>query len=132
MCTSDIRFCSLPEIMEGRVVLYLKEAGLTCNLFLASYKVRCCVLTCVCNILESTPHVECTQATSVFRLVMSFFTIRKQLRHHQFLVHSQASHNFCCLCSACAMAHTSILNRAVPYILVCKPFEDISSDVQYT
>ena len=66
------------------------------------------MLTCVRTILESTLHVECTQATSLFRLTTSFFTIREQLKRHQFLVHSQACHKFFAIC----VAHVQWRTRA--------------------
>ena len=82
--------------MEGHVVPYLKEVRLTGNLpgQLQGTYVRCCVFTCIRTILESTPHVECTQVTSLFRLATSNFTLCRQLRRHQVLVHSQACHEF--------------------------------------
>ena len=47
-------------------------------------------------VLDSTVCVKCTQAhvTSSFKLTMSVFTLRKQLRHHQFLVHSLTRNEF--------------------------------------
>ena len=85
----------LNQTMEGRVIPYLKEVRLAGNLpgQLRGMYVRCCIFTCVRAILESTPHVECTQITSLFRLATSNFTLRGQLRH-QVLVHSQARHIF--------------------------------------
>ena len=82
--------------MEGRVIPYLKEVRLAGNLpgQLQGTYVRCCVFTCVRAILESTPRVECTQVTSLFRLVMSNFTLHGQLRRHQVLVHLQARNKF--------------------------------------
>ena len=82
--------------MEGRVVPYFKEVRLAGNFpgQLQGTYVCCCVLTCVCAILESTPRVECTQVTSSFRFVTSNVTLRGQLRHHQVFVHSQACHEF--------------------------------------
>ena len=67
------------------------------------------------------PRVKCTQVMSLFRFVMRNFTLRRQLRHHQVLVHSQARHEFFAVrvYSVCALAHMS-LNRAVPYVLVDK------------
>ena len=82
--------------MEVHVIPYLKEVRLAGNLpgQLQGTYVRCCVFTCVCAILESTPHVECTQVTSLFRLATGNFTLHGQLRHHQVLMHSQARHEF--------------------------------------
>ena len=82
--------------MEGHVIPYLKEVRLAGNLpgQLRGTYVRCCVFTCVRAILESTPRVECTQVTSLFRLATSNFTLRGQLRRHQILVHSQARNKF--------------------------------------
>ena len=77
--------------MEGYVAPYLKEVGLAGNLpsqFQGTYVL--CTFTCVCIILESAPRVECT---SLFRFATSFLTLRKQLRRHHFLVHSQACHD---------------------------------------
>ena len=78
--------------MEGHVIPYLKEVRLAGNLpgQLQGTYVRCCVFTCVRAILESTPRVECTQVTSLFRLATSNFTLHGQLRRHQVLVRSQA------------------------------------------
>ena len=83
-------------IMEGRVVPYLKEVGLAGNLLsqLQDTYVCCCVFTYIRTVLESTPRVECTDVTSLLRLVTSFSTVREQLRHHKFLVHSQTRHKF--------------------------------------
>ena len=82
--------------MEGRVIPYLKEVRLAVNLLgqLQGMYVRCCIFTCIRTILQSTPCVECTQVTSLFRLVTSNFTLRGQLRHHQVLVHLQACNEF--------------------------------------
>ena len=86
----------LNQTMEGRVIPYLKEIKLAGNLpgQLQGTYVRCCIFTCVRAILESTPRVECTRVTSLFRLATSNFTLRGQLRCHQVLVHSQACHDF--------------------------------------
>ena len=80
--------------MEGCVIPYLKEVRLAGNLpgQLQGMYVRCYVFTCVRVILESTPRVECTQVTSIFKPTMSKFTLLGQLRRHQVLVHSQACH----------------------------------------
>ena len=80
--------------MEGCVIPYLKEVRLAGNLpgQLQGMYVRCCVFTCVCAILKSTPHVECTQVMSIFKPMMSKFTLLGQLRRHQVLMHSQACH----------------------------------------
>ena len=82
--------------MEGHVVPYLKEVRLAGNLpsQLQGMYVRCCIFTCIRAILKSTPRVECTQVTSLFRLATSNFTLFGQLRRHQVLVHSQAHHEF--------------------------------------
>ena len=82
--------------MEGCVVRYLKEVRLAGNLpgQLQGTYVRCCVFTCVRAILESTPRVECTKVMSLFRLATSNVTLRRQLRRHQVIVHSQAHHKF--------------------------------------
>ena len=83
--------------MEGHVIPYLKEGRLAGNLpgqlqgtYVRTY-VRCCLFTCIRAILESTPRVECTQVTSLFRLATSNSTLRGKLRH-QVLVHSQVHH----------------------------------------
>ena len=78
--------------MEGRVIPYLEEVRLAGNLpgRLQGTYVHCCAFTCIRVILEWTPRVECTQVTSLFRLVTSNFTLCGQLRCHQVLVHSQA------------------------------------------
>ena len=90
----------LNQTMEGRVIPYLKDIRIAGNLpgQLQSMYVHCCVFTCVRAILESMPRVECTQVTSLFRLVTSNFTLRGQLRHHQDLVDSQARHKFFAVC----------------------------------
>ena len=82
--------------MKGRVIPYLKEVRLASNLpgQLQGTYVRCCVFTCVHAILGSTPRVECTQVTSLFRLTTSNFTLHGQLRRLQVLLHSQACHEF--------------------------------------
>ena len=79
--------------MEGYIVPYLKEVGLAGNLpgQLQGTYVRWCAFTCICTVFEQTPRVECT---SLFGLMTSFITLREQLRHHQFLVHSQTCHDF--------------------------------------
>ena len=81
--------------MEGCVVLYLK-VGFAGNLpsQLQGTYVCCCVSTCIRTILELMTCVECTQVMSLFRLMTSFFILSKQLRHHQFLVHSQTLYEF--------------------------------------
>ena len=86
----------LNQTMEGCVVPYLKEVRLAGNLpgQLQGTYIRCCIFTCVRAILESTPRVECTKVTSLFRLVTSNVTLRGQLRHHQVIVHLQALHEF--------------------------------------
>ena len=86
----------LNQTMEGRVIPYLKEVRLAGNLpgQLQGNYVRCCVFTCIRAILESTPHVDCTQVTSLFRLATSNFTLRRQLRRHQVLVRLQARNKF--------------------------------------
>ena len=86
----------LNQTMEGRVIPYLKEVRLAGNLpsQLQVTYVCCCVFTCVHAILELTPHVECTQVTSLFRLTTNNFTLRRQLRSHQILVHLKACHEF--------------------------------------
>ena len=102
----------LNQTLEGHVIPYLKEVRLADNLLgqLKGTYVRCCIFTCVRAIPESTPHVGCTQVMSLFRLAMSNFTLRGQLRCHQVVVHSQARNKiFYCSCSACAMAHASFL-----------------------
>ena len=81
----------------GRMLYrHLKEVRLAGNLpgQLQGTYVRCCVFTCVRAILESTPRVECTKVTSLFRLVTSNVILRGQLRRHQVIVHSQACHKF--------------------------------------
>ena len=82
--------------MEGRVIPYLKEVRLAGNLpgQLQGTYVRCCVFTCICAILESTPRVKCTQVMSLFRLATSNFTLRGQLRRHQVLMRLQARNKF--------------------------------------
>ena len=90
----------LNQTMEGRIIPYLKEVRLAGNLpgQLQGTYVCCCVFAYVCAILESTPCVECTQVTSLFRLATSNFTLHGQLRRHQVLVHSQARHEFFAVC----------------------------------
>ena len=96
--------------MEGRIVPYLKEVGLADNLpgqlqgtYVAAY-----LHASWRTILESTPRVECTQVTSVFRLAMSIFTLRKQLRRHQVLMHSQIRYKFFAACVARVQWHTQV------------------------
>ena len=99
-CAHVIYVFVLNETMEGCVIPYLKEVRLAGNLpaQLQGKYVRCCVFTCVRAILESTPRVECTQVTSLFRLVTSNFILRGQLRCHQVLMHSQACNEFFAVC----------------------------------
>ena len=110
--------------MEGCVVSYLKEVRLAGNLSgqLQGTYVRSCIFTCVCAILESTPHVKCTQVTSLFRLATSNFTLRGQLRCHQVLVHSQAHHEFFAVRVVCVQWCTRVFlnfksNCTVPNII---------------
>ena len=88
----------LNQTMEGHVIPYLKEVRLAGNLSdqLQGTYVRMLLRIYMhpCYTRVRMPRVECTQVTSLFRLVTSNFTLRRQLRRHQVLVHSQARHNF--------------------------------------
>ena len=126
----------LNQTMEGRVIPYLKEVRLAGNLpgQLQGTYVRCCVFTCVRAILESTPLVECTQVTSLFRLVTSNFTLCGQLRRHKVLVHLQARHEFFAVRVVCVkwctrvfkveieLYHTTVLNDKAEKSSVCPHF----------
>ena len=91
--------------MEGRVVPYLKEVGLASNLpsQLQDTYVRCCIFTCICTILESTRY-EYIYTHDEFLYsprAVEMSSISRAL--------ADIPQIFCCSCSACAMAHASIL-----------------------
>ena len=96
--------------MERCVIPYLKEVRLAGNLpgQLQGAYVRCCVFTCIRAILKSTPRVECTQVTSLFKLVTGNFTLCGQLRRHQVLVRSEARNEFFAVRVVCVQWRTRV------------------------